>query len=302
MTEPIWRVVVAQEIDDEAREALTRIGAVHISGHSMRGLESNTLLVRADTEELARERIRDALGQNVVIREARLTPAIVYAPIPPEAIRVFQEAAGEDERVGGVIENEETGEAEVYFELIEGGFERALNEARGLYRRFMEAAGLEVPEDLELTISGFEVFMSMATRDRQLLERARELLAREEFDLSVVLAQTASEVLIADTLRGLLSSHVSDELQVWLLARIRQFSLNDDSTRDLWDRVTGTHISGEDFWEDYKRHVKRRHLIVHEGARASQEDAQASVAAAADLFTYVERMIGQLPNPPGTAD
>jgi hypothetical protein len=267
----------------------------------MRGFESSSLLVRAESEEIARERIQEALGAEVVIREARLTPVFVHVPIPPEAIHTFQEAAGADERVGGVIEDENTGEAQVYFELPGGSDDQAFNEARGLFERLMTEAGLEVPEDLEMVMSGFEVFMIPATRDRQLLEKAVELYGQDEFELAVIVAQTACEVLIADTLRGFLPSHASDELQAWLLVRVRQFSLNDDSTRDLWDRATGSRISAESFWADYKAHVKRRHQIVHEGSRVSRDEAQASIAVATALFTYVERLIGESPTSPGDA-
>ncbi len=199
-----------------------------------------------------------------------------------------------------MVEAEPTGELEVYFELPPGNIDRVFNEARGLYARVAEAAGLTVPEPLEMTLSGFEALMVQASRDRQLLDRAQELEDRGEHELAVILAQTACEVLVADALRSLLHAHVSDELRPWLLARVKSFALIDDATRELWNRITGSVIQDQAFWAPYKAHVKRRHRIVHDGDRVDSDGAQSSLEAAAAMFDYVERAIGSA-RPPDSA-
>jgi HEPN domain-containing protein len=295
MSHIIWRVVVTRDIDAAAREALATVGATYISGHSRPGFTSSSLLVRAPDEAAARRAIESALGERAFIREARAMPVFVYAPIAAEAKSAFEAAAGEDERVGGVVEDESAGTFDVYFELQPGNAERAFNEARGIYERVAAAAGLAVPEPLELTMSGFETLMVQATRDRQLLDRARKLLEAGEHELAVILAQTASEVLVADALRSLAEPHATDELRPWLLSRLKSFTLIDDPTRDLWNRLTSSRIQDEAFWRNYTAHVRRRNAIVHNGERVDQSAAEASLQAASALFDYVERAIGAAP-------
>lgn len=292
---PVWRVVVAQELERADRERLRAVGAIPVSGHSSPGYFSSSLLVRADDEEAARASIRSALGESVIIREARLTPVFVHAPIP-EALRdAFQDAAGEDERIGGVVELEDSGEFETFFVLSADNIDRAIDEARELYNSVCEAAGQPVPSELPMTVSGYEGFFIPVPRDRQLVERAQEFFDAGEYELAVVLAQTACEVLIADAMRSLLQAHVSDEVRPWMLGRTRTFALTDDPTRELFNRITDTKIQEQDWWTGYKDHVKRRHQIVHVGARIERVHAQASLDAADSLYGFVEQTAGSAP-------
>lgn len=297
MTDVVWRVVVAREIDEEAEQELTRVGATHISGHSGPGYSSSSLLVTAEDEEGARRKIEDALGPHAFIREAVATPVYVYAPIGPELKAAFQNAAGEDVRVGGVIEDENTGELEAYFELLPGDVERAFNEARGIYSRISSAAGAQVPEPLEMTMSGFETLMFNRSQARERLGHAGDLLAGDEPELSVVVAQTACEVLIKDVLLTLARPHVSDELWPWVVGRVRRFTLIDDPTQELWQSVVGSKIQQQPFWSEYSKHVNRRHRIVHAGETTTVEDARASLRSAREIIDYVESATGAAPLP-----
>jgi HEPN domain-containing protein len=297
MTDAVWRLVVARAIDNAALEALAREGATYVSGHSSPGHTSSSLLVRAEDEAAARSAIERALGEQAFIREARAMPVFVHAPIVPDARSAFEMAAGEETRVGGVVEDETTGGLEVYFELPPGDVDRVFNEARGLYERIANSAGVPVPDPLEMSMSGFEAMMVQASRDRQLLDRARNLVEHGEHELGVILAQTACEVLVADALRSLLHPHVSDQLRPWLLGRVKSFALVDDPTRDLWNGLTGSAIQEQEFWTAYRMHVKRRHGIVHSGDRVDDEAARSSLDAALALFNYVERVIGAAPPP-----
>ena len=297
MTDVVWRVVVARDVDEVALEALAREGATYISGHSGAAGASSSLLVRAENETEARSAIERALGEHAFIREARAMPVFVHAPIEPDARVAFERAAGEDERVGGVVEDESTGGLEVYFELPPADVDGLFNQARGLYERIARTAGVPAPDPLEMTLSGFEALMVQATRDRQLIDRARELVDRGQHELGVILAQTACEVLVADALRSLIHPHLSDQLRPWLLGRVKSFTLLDDPTRRLWNDLTGRVIQDQPFWAGYKAHVERRHGVVHAGDRVDAAAARSSLDAAVALFNYVERCIGGAPPP-----
>ena len=120
-------------------------------------------------------------------------PVFVHAPVPPEAHSAFELAAGQDQRVGGVVEDETAGELEVCFELAPGDVDRAFNEARSRYARIAHAAGVPVPDPLEMRMSGFETLVEQPSRARVRLSHAHELHAREEHALAVVVAQTSCD-------------------------------------------------------------------------------------------------------------
>jgi HEPN domain-containing protein len=294
---PVWRVVVVGKIDDQASAALEQAGATYISGHSGPGRTSSSFLVRAEDEAAARKTVADALPDTAFVQEARAMPVYVQAPISEQGRSAF-EAAGRDPRVGGVVEDETTGELEVYFELAPGDVDRAFNEARGLYKRIADAAGIPVPDPLEMTMSGFDALLDQSSHARQRLGEAQRLFDRGDDALAVVVAQTACEVLINDVLVSLVQPHVTDEVWPWVAGRVRSFTLIDDQTKDLWRRVAGSSIQDQPFWPEYRRHVTRRNAVLHRGESVSTSDAQKSLDVAEALIGYVEKALGAAP-PPG---
>jgi HEPN domain-containing protein len=293
----VFRVVVRRGLDEQALEALERVGATYISGHGGPGYTSSSILVRADREEDARRMIESALGERAFISEVRAMSVFVYAPVLPEARTTFELAAGEDERVGGVLEDETADELEVYFELAPGDVDRAFNEARGLYARIADSAGVPVPDPLELRMSGFDALMTQPTQARARLVHAQDLLESGEHALAVVVAQTACEVLIREVLPTLVQPHITEDVFPWALQRIRQYTLNDRQTQDVWKRVAGSAIQDQDFWSAYKSHLDLRNRIVHRGEPATADEAAASLSTAATLIDYVERATGAAPPP-----
>ena len=113
----------------------------------------------------------------------------------------------------------------------------------------------------------------------------------------MVVAQTACEVLIRDVLPTLVQPHVTDDVFPWALERIRQYTLNDRQTQDLWSRVAGSPIQKQEFWRAYKSHLDLRNRIVHRGEVASAEDAIESLATAEALIDYVEQATGAASRP-----
>jgi hypothetical protein len=293
----VYRVVVRRGLDAQAREALARVGATYISGHGGPSYESSSILVHADSDEAARGKIGAALGDHAFVSEARAMPVYVYAPVLPAARHAFELAAGHDPRVGGVVEDETTGELEVYFELPPGDVDRAFNEARGIYGRVAEAASVPVPDPLEMRMSGFETLMEQQSQARVRLGHAHELHLREEHALAVVVAQTACEVLIREVLPTLVQPHLTDNVFPWALERIRQYTLNDRQTQDLWSRIAGSAIQGQNFWAPYTRHLDLRNRIVHRGDTATAHEAAESLSTAEALIDYVEQATGIAPPP-----
>lgn len=287
----VWRVVVATDISPEARFALEREGIIHLSGHGGPGYSSSTVVVRASSEDDARTKVAQALElPPEFIREARQPPVWVYAPVDPEDIEGFTRAGLGADGVESVIEHDSPEHRfEVVFELPQGDPDEVFAEARRRYHEICGRAGIRVPDPLELTASGFEVFFAeQQRRDRELLRRAEELFDQGHHDLAVIVAQTACEIVVADAMRTLLDSHASQELLPWLMSRMTSYSLRDDPTRKLWNQLTGTAIQQESWWSNYVGHVGRRNRIVHEGERVDTDAARSSLDAARELFAFIE--------------
>jgi HEPN domain-containing protein len=289
----VWRVVVATEITPDARRALQRAGIVHISGHALPGMTSSTVVVEAPSEPEARRRVAEALGvPETFIRDVQQTPVWVYAPVGRADVDAFTGASSAEDGVE-IVEQESPEERfEVAFELPQGPVDEIFTEARRRYALICERAGIEVPDPLELRASGFEVFLEdQRRRDSELLNRADELFEQGHNDLAVIVAQTACEVLVADAMRTLLEGHASDGLFPWLIGRISSYSLVDDATRDLWNKLTQTEIQRQDWWSAYREHVRRRNGIVYAGERVDGDAARSSLDAARELFTFIDATV-----------
>jgi hypothetical protein len=227
----------------------------------------------------------------------------------------LQDATGVkwDERVGGVITKEPSdGSAYVVFQVRADDEDAAYGEALEAYGALRSDAGLdpapplggavvllravdetdETPTPLAppvpLPSSTAPTPPRRATRPHERwLERARELLAFGDHDYATVAAQTACEVVTAETMRQLIAKH-AHPLQVAIEKLVAgRFSLAHDPVRALWADLTGDAISKAAFWEPYTRHRVRRNRIVHEGQSVTAQQAAESVKIAQELCTHV---------------
>jgi hypothetical protein len=289
----IWRVVVGgTEITDERSEALRRAGMTYISGHGGPGVISRSIVARADSEDQVRADVARVLDipESFVV-EATQPLDWVYAPLAPDAVEAFRQAAGtliDDGKVSILEQESPEVSFEATFAFPQAAPADLFAQARQLYADLSGVAGVTVPDPLELRASGFEVFLPQRRREEELLARARELHGTGDHDLAVIIAQTACEVLVADAMRPIIASHASEDLRAGVLARVTSYTLVDDPTRRLWNRLTATEIQKEPWWEGYKSHVKRRNRIAHRGDRIDSSAAQLSIEAAQSLFDFIE--------------
>ena len=258
-------------------------------------MTSSTVVAQAPSEDEARRRVAEALGvPETFIRDVQLTPVWVYAPVEREDVDAFTRASSSEDDDGVEIVEQESPEErfEVAFELPQGPVDEVFAEARRRYALICARAGIEVPDPLELRASGFEVFLQdQRQRDSELLNRADELFEQGHHDLAVIVAQTACEVLVADAMRTLLEGHASDGLFPWLIGRISSYTLVDDATRNLWNKLTQTEIQSQDWWSAYREHVRRRNAIVHAGERVDGDAARSSLDAARELFAFIDATV-----------
>ena len=197
----------------------------------------------------------------------------------------------EEDGIESIVQHDEE-RFEVVFELQQGTLDEIFAEARRRYERICARANMGVPDPLELSASGFEVFLEGTGRDDELLNRADELVQQGHHDLAVIVGQTACEILVADAMRTLLDGHASEDLFPWVLTRISSYTLVDDPTRNLWNKLTATQIQNENWWTPYREHVQRRNRIVHAGDRVDADAARSSLDAVHNLFGFIDATVG----------
>ena len=90
-----------------------------------------------------------------------------------------------------------------------------------------------------------------------LLERARQLREHGEWDLAIVVAQTAFEVLAAQVVYERLEARDVGGLRAHITSHIRTYSLLDDRTQKLWHELTNDAIKQAGWWAGYRVHGSR---------------------------------------------
>jgi hypothetical protein len=119
---------------------------------------------------------------------------------------------------------------------------------------------------------------------------AISLLKQGRDALAVIRAQTACELLIAETLEKLAREKFPDVRSDRLIRR--PATLADTGSRTVCQLLTGRRIEEEPWWAAYVEHRKRRNAIVHEGVSISHEDAQASIGAKNSLHAWLLEVQG----------
>jgi hypothetical protein len=116
-------------------------------------------------------------------------------------------------------------------------------------------------------------------------KEAAGLLRQGRDALAVIRAQTACELLVAETFEKLLASKYPDVRSENLIRR--PANLTDKTSLALMQLLTGRRIQDETWWSGYAEHRKRRNAIIHEGVAIAHEDAQASIATMNDLHEWL---------------
>lgn len=126
----------------------------------------------------------------------------------------------------------------------------------------------------------------------ELLNAARHLIdegREEKYQFAVVMAQAACEVLTEQVMAALIERLEPESLRVWVGNTVRhRDDFDDDRVRNLYTALTGDPIKmGEGLWQQYKKHVERRHRVVHRGERVSKDEATHSYETARQVIDYL---------------
>jgi hypothetical protein len=125
---------------------------------------------------------------------------------------------------------------------------------------------------------------------RQLLDSAARFRQEGEYAVTVIVAQTACELVVEEAFDLLLDKHGLTQRDREQL-RPRSYDLGNTRVKALYALLTKDRIESQTFWSDFKEHSTRRNGIVHKGKQATKQEAKASLQAVTALVTHVETVI-----------
>jgi len=115
-------------------------------------------------------------------------------------------------------------------------------------------------------------------------------------DVAVIMAQTACEVATEYFISQLLKHHkLPAVFEPWVKQGIRRADIADGHVLSLYRDLSGDDsITTEAFWEPYKRHVKARNGVVHQGVHVSKQQATESCDIALKLIRHFETVFARV--------
>jgi hypothetical protein len=187
--------------------------------------------------------------------------------------------------ITGRLEPDDTpGDGELAFDLSVDDQDELVVEGQKIFDRIRWRAGLDAAP---FRLIGFvEV-------DRPpwevALEKALKRLGDGYHEEAVVFAQVACETRATDGLNSLLQrAGIPGKLP-------SATELRDEPSRFLLTALAGSRIEDEDWWAKYNRHVKRRNLVIHEGADVPRAQAEESLDVARQFRDYIDQLVPESP-------
>jgi hypothetical protein len=218
---------------------------------------------------------------------------VIVAKPDVEAIRMAAPRVVPGERHGVITEllpGGEEGWTELALDVEGASYEDAVARATRIYERIRIAAGLSAGGEADVGGVRSPVFRDISS---QMYEEAMALLEQGRTELAVVRLQTALELVAKDAMAGAFRGTLHDagsaeyRKRAELVTKHCSATMLDTRTQNLIHALTGQLVTAQAWWPEYLKHVRRRNLILHEGAYITEDDGRASVAA-------VEACIGWL--------
>jgi phage FluMu protein Com len=121
-----------------------------------------------------------------------------------------------------------------------------------------------------------------------LLETAKGLIASGEPSIATVVIHMACEVAVERVLSQAFNSRrITGDLEEAISAMFPSYNLSNDRIRDLFNALHGREIQNESFWPAFKQSATRRNKIIHNGATATEAEANTSHSTAVLLLKYL---------------
>lgn len=145
-------------------------------------------------------------------------------------------------------------------------------------------------DQLDATLPSITCRITMKHHHEMLIGMAKDALDRKEFELSVILATSACEMLTERAFSLLFSYRNVEYLYDSVIGRQRVYNnITNKKSRDLYIALSGDNIITKfNGWADLGKHYNRRHEIVHQGKTVDEEDAKKSLQIVNEYIKHIE--------------
>jgi hypothetical protein len=130
------------------------------------------------------------------------------------------------------------------------------------------------------------VTLTVTPYSETLLAKSKDLIAKGEFSIAVVVAHMACEISAEQAMSRAFANKGIEYLEDSVLAFLSGYNLKTTRIRNLYNAVTGRQI--ENFWQAFTVSATRRNDLMHKGRTATKAEAEASYKAATDLVAYLK--------------
>ena len=124
----------------------------------------------------------------------------------------------------------------------------------------------------------------------QLLETAKEMIARSRFEVAVVTCQMACEISVERVLKTYFRVKALTHLEDAIEDLLPSYNLANDKVRKLYAAMTDDPVQKEYFWAEYKTMVSLRNKAVHAGSRIQESQAQMVLRIAGAVIKHLSRV------------
>lgn len=132
------------------------------------------------------------------------------------------------------------------------------------------------------------VFRRWQERYEVLLDTAHQLRDHGHYEAAIVTAQTACEVCTEAVLTAALHERVGDDGVTDLItASMGNYNPTNHRVQEWYETLFDHRIQEESFWPSLKKHVARRHGVVHRGEPATSREADESIAAVDEAIRHL---------------
>lgn len=137
-------------------------------------------------------------------------------------------------------------------------------------------------------VTGNNVDLVYTSYPEILLSLARDLNARREFSVTVVILQMACEISVERAISKAFSAKKVEFLEDAVNGLLPSRNIANDKVRKVYTSLTGDEIQNQPFWPKLTDLVKWRNAAVHKGKICTDQEASTSLKAAGELVAYLK--------------
>lgn len=175
------------------------------------------------------------------------------------------------------------GVTQLEFDIDADNLDDVRSLAEDKWGELLRVAGVDAEEP---QFAGFLPPTYSDARYTQLRREAQRWMEEERYDLAVLRAQTASEVLARVAIGGALRAAVG-RAQGDALARVTTTAMTDRSTQRLLEALVGCRPDRAAWWGEYTAHLARRNHIAHAGTQITRHEAANSLSAVDNCMAWL---------------